>query len=332
MRCCYLGTGSWGFCLALLLASKGHDVISWTTNEDLCEALNKTGIHPRFPNHRAPKNISFTTDLAKALDGSEVIIEAVTASGLRPVCEKVKYFKPKPKLFVLTSKGIEQNTELILPDVVIDVLGESFQPYVGSLSGPSYAQEVILKLPTSVVASAYNSNTILLICDLFTTPHFRVYPNHDLLGVSYGGALKNIIAIACGIADGLKYGYSTKAAIMTRGLHEMGKLAVAKGGKKDTLNGLSGMGDVCLTCSSAMSRNFKFGQLLAQGKTMKEALQEIGMVVEGTYTCVTAFQISKELQIPMPITETVYQILYENLLLKDAVIRLMSRTIKEEHL
>jgi len=332
MKICYLGTGSWGFCLGHLLASKGYDVVSWTTNPGLCQQLNQTRIHPRFPKHPAPKNSSFTTDLAKALDGADVIVESVTASGLRPVCEKLLDLKIKPCLFVLTSKGIEQNSELILPDVVVDVLGEDFRSFVGSISGPSYAQEVIQQLPTTVVASAYDTDTISKICDLFTTPRFRVYPNQDVIGVAYGGALKNIIAIACGIADGLNFGYSTKAAIMTRGLHEMGKLAVAKGCKKETLQGLSGMGDVCLTCSSSMSRNFRFGQLLAEGRTAEQALQEIGMVVEGAYTCVTALQISKELDIPMPITETVYQILYEHLNLTEAVARLMSRTIKEEHL
>lgn len=331
MKCCCLGIGSWGYCLSNLLASKGYEIISWTKNPELAYQLNTSRIHPRFPKHKAPKNILFTTDLSLAIAEADVLIESVTTAGLRTVCIQLKELAPAPRLFVVTSKGIEQKTELILPDVVIDVLGEDFRPYVGFLSGPSYAQEVIKQLPTSVVATAYNPDTIAKVCELFTTPTFRVYPNHDILGVAYGGALKNIIAIACGIADGLQFGFSTKAALMTRGLHEISKLAIAKGARKETLNGLSGMGDMYLTCSSSMSRNFKFGQLLAEGKSSQKALAEIGEVVEGAYTSVTALQLSKELDITMPITEIVYEIIYKHLNIEEAVLRLMKRTIKEEH-
>ena len=211
-------------------------------------------------------------------------------------------------------------------------LVESFKSNIGFLSGPGFAQEIIRGLPTSVVGSAYDPETIKLVCETFGTQSFRVYPNSDILGVALGGALKNIIAIACGISDGLKFGNSSKAALMTRGLHEIRKLAVARGCKADTINGLAGMGDLFLTCSSSLSRNFRFGELITQGLSSTEALKKIGMAVEGAYTCVSAIQLSKTLNIPMPITEMVYMIIYENLKPADAVSMLMQRTVKEEHL
>ena len=173
---------------------------------------------------------------------------------------------------------------------------------------------------------------IQTVCETFTTPSFRIYPNNDILGVAFGGALKNIIAIACGISEGLALGCSSKAALMTRGLHEIRKLAVAFGCKPETLNGLAGMGDLCLTCSSTMSRNFRFGMLLAQGVSAEQARKRIGMVVEGAYTCVSALQLSKQCKVALPIAEAVSQIIYHGMPPIDAVGALMQRTIKEEHL
>lgn len=327
-----LGTGSWGFCLASLLASKGYETISWTREVELAEQLNATRQHPLFPGNIAPRNMKFTTRLEEAVANIDLLVESVTSAGLRPVFEQVKKIKTPDYPIVLTSKGIEQNSGLILSKVLIEVLGEKVRPYLACLSGPSYAVEVIKGLPTSVVVASYDPGLMMTVAELFTTPYFRVYPNSDIDGVAYGGALKNIIAIACGIAEGLGLGYSIKAAIMTRGLHEMRKLAVAKGCRSETLSGLSGMGDVCLTCGSLISRNCRFGYLLAQGLTPQEAQQKIGMVVEGAYTAVSALQLCKQLNIPMPITETVYKIIYEAMPLKDAIQALMERTIKEEHL
>jgi glycerol-3-phosphate dehydrogenase (NAD(P)+) len=171
-----------------------------------------------------------------------------------------------------------------------------------------------------------------IVCNTFTTKTFHVYPNTDIVGVAYGGSLKNIIAIACGIAEGLALGFSCSAALVTRGLHEICKLAVAKGARAETLYGLSGMGDLCLTCNSFMSRNYRFGHLLAEGHTVDEARQKIGMVVEGAFTCVAAMELKKELNIPMPITEMVYKIIYEHMAPRDAVNMLMDLDIQEEHL
>lgn len=332
MKIAYLGAGAWGFCLASLLASKGYQVVSWTKNPALAERLNSGHEHPHLSGHKAQKGMHFTTDLAEALDGAEAIAEGVTTAGLRPVFESVKAIAVPACPVIITSKGIEQNTELLLPEVAVEVFGEEAKDKIAFLSGPSYAQEVIRGLPTSVVGTAYSQETMTAVCDLFATQSFRVYPNADIVGVAYGGALKNIIAIACGICEGLGLGFSAKAALMTRGLHEIKKLAMAKGAKPDTLTGLSGMGDVCLTCGSLLSRNCRYGYLLAQGMTPAQAEEKIEMVVEGVYSCLSALQISKHLDVPMPITEMVFKIVYEGLPPKEAVKGLMQRTIKEEHL
>lgn len=332
MKIAVLGTGSWGFCLASLLASKGYQTTSWTTNPALAKQLNETREHPRFPGHRPEGEMFFTTQMQEALAQADLIVESVTSAGIRTVFNQVKALGQVKCPIVMTSKGIEQNTGLILPEVIIEVLGENTRKWIGVLSGPSYAQEVIHHLPTSVVGSAYHYDIMMTLCQTFTTQTFRVYPNQDIQGVAYGGALKNIIAIACGISDGLHLGHSSKAALITRGLHEIRKLAVARGCRAETLNGLSGMGDLCLTCSGTMSRNFKFGHLLAQGLTTEQAKEKIGMVVEGAYTAVSALQLSEQLNIPMPISEAVHHIIYQNLKPLDAVRLLMKRDIKEEHL
>lgn len=331
MKIGYLGAGCWGYCLASVLASKGHKVICWTTKADLAQILNETRVHPLLPGHVSSGDLTFTTDLSSVLKDCDLLVESVTSAGLRPVLEKVKAFGTPHCPLVITSKGIEQKSGLILPDVAIEVLGKEVRKQVGVLSGPGYAEEVIRGLPTSVVASAYDKKVTKLICDAFTTDTFRVYPNPDIHGVAFGGALKNIIAIACGIAGGLNLGCSATAALITRGLHEIRKLAVACGCQAETLNGLSGMGDLCMTCSSPISRNYRLGLLLAKGIHPDEAQKQIKMVVEGVYTCRSAYELAKQHHISMPITEVMHRILYKNLNPREAVGILMKRPIKEEH-
>jgi len=328
----YLGAGAWGFCLANLLASKNNRVVVWTRDPLLAKQLNDRKEHPNLPGHVAGKNVSFTTDINEALEGIDLLVESVTSAGLRPVFEKIRTIQSIECPIVLTSKGIEQNSGLILPQVIVELLGEEMRPYISFLSGPSYAEEVIKGLPTSVVVASYDAQLGKKISEVFTTPTFRVYPNADIEGVAYGGALKNIIAIACGIAEGLGLGFSTKASLMTRGLHEIRKLAIAKGCRPETIYGLAGMGDLCVTCSSLISRNCRFGYLLSQGNRPKEAQEKIGMVVEGAYTVVSALQLSKQVNVEMPITEIVYKMIYEEMPVKRAVQSLMERSIKEEHL
>lgn len=332
MKITFLGAGTWGFCLASLLASKGHIITSWTRNQHLADILSHGQDHPHLPGYSAQEGMHFTTNLHQAIDGTDLIIESVTAAGIRPVFIEVATLPLPDCPIVVTSKGIEQHTGLILPDVLHEILGDSSRDKIALLSGPGYAKEVIAGLPTSIVASAYSPKTITFICDLFATPTFRVYPNSDLIGVSYGGALKNIVAIACGISEGLGLGNSAKAALMTRGLHEIRKIATAVGCRQDTLYGLSGMGDLCLTCCSMTSRNTRFGFLLAQGLSPKEAEKKIDMVVEGVYTCISALELGKKHNIEMPITEQIYKIIYEGTKPSEAARALMMRAIKEEHL
>ncbi|MFT4553571.1 MAG: glycerol-3-phosphate dehydrogenase (NAD(P)+) [Chlamydiales bacterium] len=332
MKIGYLGAGAWGFCLASLLANKGYDVIAWTIDENLVRTVNETGRHPCFPEIEIPKTLSLTTDLSKALDNIDMLVEGVTSAGIRPVFKKVKELGIPSCPITLTSKGIEQNTGLLLTEVVVETLGEDHRNQIGCLSGPSHAEEVVKGLPASVTCSAYSRDTMFKIQETFSTPVFRVYPNSDINGVEFGGAMKNIVAIACGISDGLGFGDNTKAALMTRGLHEIRKLAKVKGCNPETLNGLSGMGDLCVTCLSTHSRNYRFGRLLAENHSFEEAKKIIGQVVEGAYTCVSAFQISQKTGIPVPISETIYNILYKDLTPAEAVKDLLKRAIKEEHL
>jgi glycerol-3-phosphate dehydrogenase (NAD(P)+) len=332
MKIGYLGAGTWGVCLASLLASKGYKVVLWTANPEFAKILNKKREHPKLPHFKADKNVEVTSDLKQALTGIDLLVESVTSMGIRPVFEQVLALGGVECPIVITSKGIEQNSCLLLPEVVLQVLGKSHNARIGCLSGPSHAEEVIQNLPTSVVCSSYDSELMLKIRDTFSTPFFRIYPNADINGVAFGGALKNIIAIACGISDGLGFGDNTKAALMTRGLHEMRKLSLTKGCKPETLNGLSGLGDLCVTCLSKLSRNYSFGRLIAEGLDPQAAKEKIGMVVEGSYTCVSALQLGQKAHIDVPITSAVYSIIYEGLNPRDAVKSLLQRAIKEEHL
>jgi len=328
----YLGAGTWGFALATILAQNGHQVTVWTRDGAFADQLQKSRIHPKLAGIEAPPNIHFTSDLKMALEGADGLVESVTSSGIRTVFEQVLKQGPIEVPIILTSKGIEQGTGLLLPEVVCALMGVEESPLVGCLSGPSHAEDIIQNLPTSVVCSAYEPNVMKKIQELFTTPTFRIYPNSDIRGVCFGGAMKNIIAIACGIADGLGCGDNTKAALMTRGLHEIRKLCVVKDCKPETLNGLSGMGDLCVTCMSRHSRNYRFGRLVAEGFSPEGARQKIGMAVEGIYTCVSARELSHKFGVPAPITEVTYQIIYGGLDPREAVKALLQRAIKEEHL
>jgi glycerol-3-phosphate dehydrogenase (NAD(P)+) len=329
MKIGYLGAGTWGFALATVLANNGHTVIVWTRDPAFAAQLQQTRTHPKLPAIEAPGSIHFTSDLHKALHNAEVLVESVTSSGIRPVFEQVG---PISVPVVLTSKGIEQGTGLLLPEVVCSLMRTEESPLVGCLSGPSHAEDIILNMPTSVVCSAYDPAVMKMIHELFSTPTFRIYPNSDIRGVCFGGAMKNPIAIACGIADGLGCGDNTKAALMTRGLHEIRKLCPVKHCRTETLNGLSGMGDLCVTCMSRHSRNYRFGKLLAEGLSPEGARQKIGMAVEGIYTCVSARELGHKHNIPLPITEATYQIIYGGLDPREAVKTLLQRAIKEEHL
>lgn len=332
MKIAYLGAGTWGFCLASLLSSKGFEVRLWASNPEYAKELAKARQHPKLQKRKVEGPLEITSDLKYALSGADVLVESVTSKGIRPVFEQVLSLGGVSCPIVITSKGIEQNSCLLLPEVVLDVLGEKARHQAAALSGPSHAEEVIQHLPTSVVAASYDPGIAYKVCELFNTPYFRVYPNKDLHGVAFGGAMKNIIAIACGISDGLGFGDNTKAALMTRGLHEIRKLSVTKDCDKETLTGLAGLGDLCVTCLSKHSRNYMFGRLIAEGLNPEDAREKIGMVVEGAYTTISALQLAEKARIDVPITRAVFAVLYEGMNPRDTVKTLLQRAIKEEHL
>jgi len=329
----YLGTGAWGFCLARLLAKKGHQITAWSIETELLKELSKTKEHPYLKGLPIQGEVSFTEDLEKALSDCDVIIESVSAGGVRPVFEQIQKIGIEKNIpIVMTSKGIEQHSDLILSDVVLEVLGEEFRHSISSFSGPSFAFELAHELPTACVVTGYNHEVVETIRKLFTTPFLRVYPCYDVRGVAFGGAMKNIIAIACGIAEGMNAGSGAKAALITRGLHEIVKLAVAAGAQAQTLYGLSGMGDLVLTCSSPLSRNYRFGELLSKNIPPEEAKKEIGMVVEGAYSVISATELAKKHNVPMPISEGILAIIEGKTTPQKALDALMKRKVKEEAL
>lgn len=330
MKIAYLGAGAWGFCLARLLAKKGHTVTSWSIEKELLERIHTHNEHPALPGRGIVDGMHFTGDLEQALDGAEMIVEAVTAAGVRPVFADLAARHLPHVPIVFTSKGVEQKTGLILSDIGLSLLGDTYKPCIASMSGPSFADEVSRELPTAVVCASYNKETALAVIEAFATNYFRIYHCADVRGVAFGGALKNIIAIACGIAEGLGLGTGAKAALMTRGLREIVRLAVHLGCQQETLYGLSCMGDLFLTCSSPLSRNFRFGTLLAGNYSPSDAKAKIGAVVEGAYSAITADELAKKYGIPMPITQAVVSILDGKLTPQNAVNELMQRSIKEE--
>ncbi|MCH9630192.1 MAG: Glycerol-3-phosphate dehydrogenase [NAD(P)+] [Chlamydiia bacterium] len=333
MKITCLGSGAWGFTLASLLAGNGHDTVLWSRNKAVVETLEKQKEHPKFPGIRMEPSLKVTTDFKSAIEHGEIVLESVTTGGIRETLKLILDMDPNfSKPLVLSSKGIEQKTGLLVDEIVMDVMGEKFKEKIGCISGPCIAKEVMQKLPTSCVCSGYDSALVEELMQVFTNPYFRVYPNSDMAGVEFGGAMKNIIAIACGMSDGLGYGANTKSAIMTRGLHEIRKLSVVKGCNPETLNGLAGLGDLCTTCLSPLSRNYRFGFLIAEGVSPENAKKKIGMVVEGVNTCLSALELGKKANISLPITQAIVDIVYNELAPLDAVRGLLTREIKKEHL
>lgn len=322
MKISVLGLGMWGFCLARHLAINGHEVIGWSIEKDLLALLARGEDHPFLMRSCQGLSLRFVESLEEACSSTDMIVECVTTKGLRtilPFIKKIPSVLSVP--FVLTSKGIDQDTYLITPDLFFEFCGQ--KSMLTMISGPSFAVEVANQLPTAVVCGSWEKNACEKVIQAFSSPMFRVSSNRDIRGVALGGALKNVVAIACGIADGLGLGTGARASLVTCGLKEMVKLAVADGCQAETIYGLSGLGDLFLTCSSNMSRNFRFGQLLSSGLTKVEAEKQIGMVVEGAYTCSAAKELAHRHKISMPIMEAVSGILEGELAASEAVNRLM---------
>lgn len=322
-KICVLGAGSWGSALALELAKKGYEISMWTKNQEQAESIKLTRENKNYlPGILFPENIGLTTDIEEAIKGSTVIVLAVPSQAIRSICSKIKPFVKDEQILVDVAKGLEKGTGLRLSEVCKEELPNN--PYV-TLSGPSHAEEVARDIPTTVVVASEDLNVAKKIQDIFMSPEFRVYTNPDIVGVELGGALKNIIAFGAGICDGLGYGDNAKAALMTRGISEIGRLGVAMGANKLTFAGLSGIGDLIVTCTSMHSRNRRAGILIGQGKSLEETLEEVKMVVEGITATDVAHKVAKELNIDMPITNAIYSVLYEGLDPKEVGVALMMR-------
>lgn len=326
-----LGAGSWGTALAVLLASKDFDVVLWEHFPELAEELLNTRENKKMlPGIEIPKKIKITNDFTQAVDDREILVNAVPSHVVRHLVTQLNEFRMNSKLIVSVTKGIENDTLLRMSQIYKDVLSDFSEDQFVVLSGPSHAEEVSRQIPTTIVAACNNLNNAELIQDIFMTPTFRVYSHSDSTGVELGGSLKNIIAIAAGIIDGVNFGDNTKAALITRGLVEMTRLGTAMGADPMTFAGLSGIGDLVVTCMSHHSRNRYVGEEIGKGKTLKQVLSEMVMVAEGVKTTKSAFQLAKVHNIEMPITEAVHKVLFDEKDPKDAVYDLMSRDAKQE--
>jgi glycerol-3-phosphate dehydrogenase (NAD(P)+) len=322
-----IGAGSWGTTLAHLLAGKGFDIALWVYEKGLSEEMRRTRINSTYlPGIELPDNIHITSSMEEALRKTRYIVNAVPAQFTRSIFREVLPYLVEEAIIVSVSKGIERGTLL----TVSSILKELTHHEIAVLSGPSFAKEVIKRLPTAVTLATENIHTGVLLQEIFNVNHFRVYTHDDLLGVELGGALKNVMAIASGIADSLGLGNNARASLITRGLIEMTRLGIAMGAKERTFSGLSGIGDLVLTCSSPLSRNYTVGTRLGQGMKPKDILAEMRSVAEGVPTAESAYALSQKYSIEMPIIEQVYRVLYEDKDPVHAVKDLMERSLKSE--
>lgn len=325
-----IGSGGWGIALTILLHKNGHDLTIWSFDKKEAEELKKTRQNKtKLPNILLPEDIKVTNDLKETVDDKDILILAVPSKAIRSVSKSLKNIIKDNQIIVNVAKGLEEDTLETMTDIIEEELKDK-NPKVAVLSGPSHAEEVGRGIPTTCVVSAHNKELTLYLQNIFMNPSFRVYTSPDMLGVEIGGALKNVIALAAGIADGLNYGDNTKAALITRGIKEISALGVAMGGEQSTFYGLTGLGDLIVTCASMHSRNRRAGILLGQGKTLDEAIKEVNMVVEGVYSAKSALMAAKKYNVEIPIIEQVNAVLFENKNAAEAVNELMIRDKKLE--
>jgi len=325
-----IGSGGWGIALTILLYKNGHDLTIWSFDKREAEELKTTRENKtKLPNILIPEDIKVTDDLKEAVDNKDVLILAVPSKAIRSVSKSLKDIIKDNQIIINVAKGLEEDTLKTMTDIIEEEL-KGKNPQVAVLSGPSHAEEVGKGIPTTCVVSAHNKELTLYLQNIFMNPSFRVYTSPDMLGVEIGGALKNVIALAAGIADGLNYGDNTKAALITRGIKEISLLGVAMGGEQSTFYGLTGLGDLIVTCASMHSRNRRAGILLGEGKTLDEAIKEVNMVVEGVYSAKSALMAAKKYNVEIPIIEQVNAVLFENKNAAEAVNELMIRDKKLE--
>lgn len=326
-RVSILGGGSWGIALAVLLHKNGHEITVWSALETEIEMLREKHEHKMLPGVRLLEDTVFTTDDREAVEGQDLLVMAVASSFTRRTAHRLSALVAPGQKILNVAKGIEEHTLMTLSEIIEQ---EIPQADVAVMSGPSHAEEVGRGIPTTIVVGAKSKETAEYIQNLFMNEAFRVYISPDILGMELGGALKNVVALAAGIADGLGYGDNTKAALITRGLAEIARLGMAMGGKFETFCGLTGIGDLIVTCASMHSRNRRAGILIGQGKTCDEAMAEVQMVVEGVYSAKAAMELAEKYQVQLPIIEQVNKVLFENKSAAQAMKELMLRDKKLE--
>lgn len=328
MKCAVLGAGAWGTALASLLAENGHDTTIWCLEPDVAEAITHSSANPRFLADAALwPALRGTTEKAQALDGAELVLMAAPSHVLREVVSHARAWVAPGATAVVATKGIERHTFALMTEVVEQELqGHA----VVALSGPSFAVEVANKQPTAVVAASAQADAAALVQQVFSAPHFRVYSSDDVIGVELGGALKNVMAVAAGMSDGLGLGFNTRAALITRGLAEMMRLGTAMGAHPQTFAGLAGMGDLVLTCTGALSRNRQVGLEIGKGATLPEVLAGRETVAEGVVTTESARDLAAARGVEMPIVNAVHRVLFEHQPARSALVDLMSRELRGE--
>lgn len=329
-----LGAGTWGTALAIILSENGHDVTLWSAiSSEIDEINEKRSLESKLPRAVIPENIVATTDLKTACEEKDLIVFAVASPFVRMTANKAAPFIDRKIPVVNVAKGIEEDTLFTLTDIIEDEFKKENGDIgnVAVLSGPSHAEEVSVHIPTTVVVGAKTKETACFIQDVFMTDRFRVYTSPDIIGIELGGAIKNVIALAAGVLDGLEFGDNSKAALMTRGMSEIGRLGIKMGGKLETFAGLSGIGDLIVTCTSKHSRNHNAGFLIGKGMKADEAMKEVGQVVEGVYAAKAALKLARLHELDMPIVEKINQVLFEDKDPREAVYELLLRDKKKEH-
>ena len=324
-----LGAGSWGVALSVALNRNGHEVTVWSVLEDEVKMLQNNREHKeKLPGVRIPDEIKFTSNLKEAVPGTDVVVMAVPSPYVRSTAHLIADLVKKDQIIVNVAKGIEEDTLDTLTQIIHE---EVPQALLAVLSGPSHAEEVGRNIPTTCVVGSKDRKVAEYVQNLFMNETFRIYTSPDVLGIELGGALKNVVALAAGIADGLGYGDNTKAALITRGIKEIARLGMAMGGKLETFSGLTGIGDLIVTCASMHSRNRRAGILIGQGKTPDEAMKEVNMVVEGVYSAKAAYALAKKYQVDVPIIAEVNEVLFHGKNAAETVSDLMLRDKKSEN-
>ena len=325
MNAAVIGAGAWGTALACQLSRNGHDTVLWFRSPEKAALAQETRVNPRLKNAVLPPQLLCTAD-PQCVRGCELVVIAAPSFPIRSVCKTVAPFLDKDTVMVSVTKGIEPGTLLRMSQIVAQETGHP----VVALSGPCHAEEVAIQMPTGCLAACEDRALAELVQDAFMSDTFRVYTSPDAIGAELGGALKNVIALCAGVVTGLGYGDNTRAMLMTRGLTEIARLGVSMGAKKETLAGLSGVGDLIVTCTSGHSRNRQAGILIGQGRTVQQAMAEVGAVVEGYYATASAWELCQKEGVEMPIVSAAYQVLYQNANPKDVVRNLLKRQKKAE--